>query len=108
MKRIALALLMLSLCCIGCGRSHDAQEARDKPTFDSDVHQARREVITDREPAERIQVDLNVAAEQAKADVHEMKADAQRAADEAVHEVTSEAKEDVKEIKSDAKRTATK
>ena len=44
----------------------------------------------------------------AKADVQEIKVDAQRAEAEAVHEVTKEAKTDVKEIKTDAKRTATR
>ena len=115
MKKIALALLMLSLFCVGCGRSHDAREARDKtPAFKSDANQARSEVIekervvNDREPVEKVQVDLDRAGEKAKADVQEIKADTQRAEGEVVHEVTKEAKEDVKEIKTDAKRTATK
>ena len=113
MKKIALALLMLSLFCVGCGRSHDAREARDKtPKFNSDTHQAQREVIekervvNDREPVEKVQVDLDRAAEKAKVAVQEIKTDTQRAEGEAVHEVTREAKEDVEEIKSDAKKTA--
>ena len=116
MKKIALALLMcLSLFCVGCGRSHDAREARDKiPAFKSDANQARSEVIekervvNDREPAEKVQVDLDRAAEKARVDAQEIKADTQRVEAEAVHDVTKEAKEDVKEIKTDAKRTATK
>ena len=114
MKKIALALLMLSLCCVGCGRSHDAREARDKtPKFNSDTHQAQREVIekevvNDREPVEKVQVDLDRAAEKARVDAQEIKVDAQRAEAEAVHEATKEAKEDVKELKTDTKRTATK
>ena len=116
MKKIALALLMcLSLFCVGCGRSHDAREARDKtPAFKSDSNQARSEVIekervtNDREPVEKVQVDLDRAAVKAKADVQEIKVDTQRAEAEAVHEVTKEAKTDVKEIKTDAKRMATK
>jgi hypothetical protein len=115
MKKIALVLLMLSLCCVGCGRSHDAREARDKtPTFKSDTNQARSEVIekervtNDREPVEKVQVDLDRTAEKARVDVQEIKADTQKAEAEAVHEVTKEAKTDVQELKSDAKRTATR
>ena len=116
MKKLSLAVMMgLTLFCVGCGRSHDAREARDKtPAFKSDTNQARREVIekervtNDREPVEKVQVDLDRAAVKAKADVQEIKVDAQRAEAEAVHEVTKEAKTDVKELKSDAKRTATR
>jgi len=111
MKKIALAFLMLSLFCVGCGRSHDAREARDNPKFNSDTHQAQREVIEkevviDREPAEKIQVDLNSTAEKAKVDAQEIKTDTQKAEAEAVKDVTKEAKTDVKELKSDAKKTA--
>jgi len=116
MKSITVAVLMgLTLFCVGCGRSHDAREARDKtPKFKSDTNQARREVIekervtNDREPVEKVQVDLDRAAQKARVDVQEIKVDAQRAEAETVHEVTKEAKTDVKELKSDAKRTATK
>jgi hypothetical protein len=115
MKKIALALLMgISLCSIGCGRGPDAREARDThPKFNSDTHQAHREVIhrevvNERETAENIQADLNRAAERARADAQEIRADARRTAHETVHHVTNEAQEDVKEIKSDAKRTAKK
>ena len=100
MRKFSLALLMgLSLFCLGCGRSHDAREARDKtPKFNSDTHQAQREVIekevvNDREPVEKVQVDLDRAAEKAKVDVQEIKADAQQAEAEAVYEVTKEAKD---------------
>ena len=116
MSKIALALLMgLSLLCVGCGRSHDAREARDKtPKFNSDTNQVTREVnekervTNDREPVEKVQVDLDRAAQKARVDVQELKANTQRAEAEAVHEVTKEAKTDVKELKSDAKRTATR
>jgi len=115
MKKIALTLLMgISLCCIGCGRGPDAKEARDTtPKLNSDTHQAHREVIhrevvSQRDPVKDFQADLNAAADKAKADAEDMKADAQRTADEAVHQVTQEAKEGVKELKNDAKRTATK
>jgi hypothetical protein len=116
MKGISLALLMgLSLFCVGCGSKHNAREARDKtPKFESDTNQARIEVVekervaNDREPVEKVQFDLDRAAEKARVDTQEIKADAQRAETEVVHEVTKEAKEDVKELKADAKRTATK
>ncbi|MGD0653114.1 MAG: hypothetical protein ABSA16_02110 [Thermoguttaceae bacterium] len=114
MKGIALAVLMgLTLFCIGCGRSHDAREARDKtPKFNSDTNQARREVIekervtNDRGPAEKVQVDLDRTAEKARVDVEKIKVDTKKVEAEAVKEVTKEAKTDVKELKSDAKKTA--
>ena len=116
MRKFSLALLTgISLFCVGCGRSHDAREARDKtPKLNSDTHQVQREVTekervtNDREPVEKVQIDLDRAAQKARVDVQEIKADAQKAEAETVHVVTKEAKENVKEIKTDAKRTATK
>jgi predicted nucleic acid-binding Zn-ribbon protein len=93
MKKIALALLMgLSLFCVGCGRSHDAREARDKtPKFNSDTNQARREVIekekevaNDRDAAEKVQADIDRATEKARVDVEKIKVDTKKVEAEAV------------------------
>jgi F0F1-type ATP synthase membrane subunit b/b' len=114
MKKIAVALIMLPLCCVGCGKSHDSGEARVKPNFDSGSRQVREEVVKeervagDRVDVERIQADIARTAEKARTDVLEIKADAQRAGAEVVHNATEEAKRDVDEIKSDVKKSAKK